>query len=385
MTEGSRIAAVVLAAGASTRMGTAKQLLQIDGRPLVQHVLDNVQRSGVGEIILVLGHSAAAIQRELKLEGAKVVLNENFLQGMGTSLKSGLAAVDSKVQAALIILADQPFVRPETLDQLIAAHERTRAQIVIPTYRGFRGNPVLLDRSVFPEVMGLSGDIGCRAIFGEHQDGIVKLEVGDVGILLDIDQKKDYESLRNSKNRREREKNLLQSPDVETRTTAESGEAPLQRPELVIVGKDFMALTLARLASLLGFTITVADPLMNLSEMPEADRVLHTLSFSLLAASRDRYVVVASRGACDEEAIEQALDVKSAYVALVANKKRGEEVLRSLRRKGVSQEALTQVRVPAGLEIGAEGPEEVALSILAEIVAKRRKHLSALRNAAKGD
>jgi len=384
MTEGSRIAAVVLAAGASTRMGTAKQLLQIDGRPLVQHVLDNVQRSGVGEIILVLGHSAAAIQRELKLEGAKVVLNENFLQGMGTSLKSGLARVDSQVQAALIILADQPFVRPETLDQLIAAHERTRAQIVIPTYRGFRGNPVLLDRSVFPEVMGLSGDIGCRAIFGEHQDGIVKLEVGDVGILLDIDQKKDYESLRNSKNRREREKNLLQSPDVETRTTAESGEAPLQRPELVIVGKDFMALTLARLASLLGFTITVADPLMNLSEMPEADRVLHTLSFSLLAASRDRYVVVASRGACDEEAIEQALDVKSTYVALVANKKRGEEVLRSLRRKGVSQEALTQVTVPAGLEIGAEGPQEVALSILAEIVAKRRKHLSALRNAATG-
>jgi len=384
MTEGSRIAAVVLAAGASTRMGTAKQLLQIDGRPLVQHVLDNVQRSGVGEIILVLGHSAAAIQRELKLEGAKVVLNENFLQGMGTSLKSGLARVDSQVQAALIILADQPFVRPETLDQLIAAHERTRAQIVIPTYRGFRGNPVLLDRSVFPEVMGLSGDIGCRAIFGEHQDGIVKLEVGDVGILLDIDQKKDYESLRDSKNRREREKNLLQSPDVETRTTAESGEAPLQRPELVIVGKDFMALTLARLASLLGFTITVADPLMNLSEMPEADRVLHTLSFSLLAASRDRYVVVASRGACDEEAIEQALDVKSTYVALVANKKRGEEVLRSLRRKGVSQEALTQVTVPAGLEIGAEGPQEVALSILAEIVAKRRKHLSALRNAATG-
>ena len=383
MTEGPRIAAVVLAAGASTRMGTAKQLLQIDGHPLAQHVLDNVQRSGVGEIILVLGHSAEVIQRELKLEGAKVVLNENFLQGMGTSLKSGLAAVNSEVQAALIILADQPFVRPETLDQLIAEHERTRAQIVIPTYRGFRGNPVLLDRSVFPEVMGLSGDIGCRAIFGEHQDGIVKLEVGDVGILLDIDQKSDYESFRNSKNR-EREKNLLQAPDVEARTTAESGEAPLQRPELVIVGKDLMALTLARLSRLLGFTITVADPLMNLSEVPEADRVLHALNFSLLAPSHDRHVVVASRGACDEEAIEQALDVKSSYVALVANKKRGEEVLRSLRRKGVSQEGLTQVRVPAGLEIGAEGPQEVALSILAEIVAKRRKHLSALRNNATG-
>jgi xanthine dehydrogenase accessory factor len=82
---------------------------------------------------------------------------------------------------------------------------------------------------------------------------------------------------------------------------------------------------------------------------------------------------VASRGTCDEEAIEQALAVKSAYVALLANKKRGEEVLRSLRMKGIATEKLAQVRVPAGLEIGADTQEEIALSIMAEIVSERRK------------
>jgi molybdenum cofactor cytidylyltransferase len=364
-------------------MGTAKQLLQIEGRLLVQCVLDNVRRSSINEVILVLGHSADTIQRELNIESTKVVLNENFRQGMGTSLRTGLTAIDSKMEAALIILADQPFVHPETLDKLMAEHARGHAQIVIPTYRGFRGNPVLLDRSVFPEVMGLSGDIGCRAIFGGHQEGIVKLEVGDVGILLDIDQRSDYESLRDSASRLKREKNLLQLPHLEARETVRSGETPRQPPELVIVGKDAMAMTLARLAALLGFVITVVDPLLSISEMPEADRVLHTLNFSLLPPSRDRHVVVASRGACDEEALEHALSAESKYVALVANKKRGEEALRNLGRKGISQEGLARVRVPAGLEIGAEGPEEVALSILAEIVGERHKGLGVQSDAAK--
>jgi len=89
---------------------------------------------------------------------------------------------------------------------------------------------------------------------------------------------------------------------------------------------------------------------------------------------------VASRGACDEEAIEQALEVNSVYVALVANRKRGEEVLRSLKMRGIRPERLARVRVPAGLEIGADTAEEIALSIMAEIVAERRKRLAAIGN-----
>jgi molybdenum cofactor cytidylyltransferase len=162
--------------------------------------IENVCRSRVDEIILVLGSSAEAILRQLALgEGIKVVVNQDYGQGMASSLRAGLSALDPQVDAALIVLADQPFVRPETFDRLANQHccsnADLKAQIVIPTHKGFRGNPVLLDRSVFSEVMALKGDVGCRAIFGSHLEGIVKVEVEDAGILLDIDNQEDYQRL----------------------------------------------------------------------------------------------------------------------------------------------------------------------------------------------
>jgi len=371
----SSTSAVVLAAGTSTRMGTVKQLLRLDGRPLLQHVLDNVRASGVREIVLDLGFAAEAIRREIEAENVRVVINQSYLQGMGTSLRAGLSAVDPQADSALIVLADQPFVRPATLDQLIAEHHRSKPQIVIPTYRGFRGNPVLLDRSVFQEVMALEADMGCRAIFGDHADEIVKVPIDDVGILLDIDHKSDFDALGRVGNRAEREKTLLETADLHGRQTM---GVDTEKPELIIVGKDAMAVTLAKLGRLLQFTVTVVDPLLATADLPDADRLLHALDFSVLPANPDRHIVVASRGTCDEEAIEQALQLNSSYVALVAKKKRGEELLRGLRMRGILPEKLASVRVPAGLEIGADTPEEIALSIMAEIVSERRKRAKSM-------
>jgi molybdenum cofactor cytidylyltransferase len=367
----SRISALVLAAGTSRRMGTVKQLLPLDGRPLIQHVLETVLKSGVSEVILVLGHSAEAIQRSIETQHVHVVVNENYLQGLGTSLKVGLEAVNPQSTAAIIMLADQPFVRSSTLDRLIEAHSSTGTQIVIPTYQGFRGNPVMLDRSVFHEAMGLSGDIGCRAIFGNHLEGIVKLPVGDPGILLDIDHYRDYEYLQNPENRTASGKVFLERVDPKLTEPADNVE-----PELVVVGRDAVAQMLSETASRLGFVVTIVDPFLKVGEMPGANRILRVLDFSLLNPSTDRHVVVASRGACDEEAIGEALARGSAYVGLLANKKRGAEVLRSLRFRGVPEGQVDSVRIPAGLEIGAETPEEIAISILAEIVAERRKRLA---------
>jgi len=375
----SPTSAVILAAGTSTRMGTVKQLLRLDGRPLLQHVIDNVRNSGVTEIVVVLGFAAEAIQCEIDAPNVRVVINESYQQGMGTSLKAGLSAVDPQAEAAIIVLADQPFVRPATLDRLITEHHQCRAQIVIPTYRGFRGNPVLLDRSVFPEIMALNGDMGCRAIFGNHLEGIVKVPVDDVGILLDIDRQSDFEALRHAGSRDERERTLLESADLQGRGPE---DAAATQPELIIVGRDDVATSLAKLGKLLRFTVTVVDPLLRTAEIPEADRVLRVLDFSMLAPNPDRHVVVASRGMCDEEATEQALGANSAYVALLAHRKRGEEVIRSLRMKGIAAEKVAQVRVPAGLEIGADTPEEIALSIMAEIVSERRKHAREIRGPA---
>ncbi len=180
-------------------MGEAKQLLRLGGSTVLGQTIENVRRSAVDEIVLVLGASAEAIRRQLPasmLEGLKVVVNPAYEQGMASSLRAGLSALDPEVAAALIVLADQPFVRPATLDQLADHHRRSKAQIVIPSYQGVRGNPVLLDRSVFAEVMALEGDIGCRAIFSSHTEQTVKLEVEDEGILLDIDSQEDYVRLR---------------------------------------------------------------------------------------------------------------------------------------------------------------------------------------------
>jgi len=347
-------------------MGTAKQLLRLGDRPLLEHVLDNVRASSVAEIVLVLGFEAEAIQREIKLHDARLIVNSQYRQGMGISLKSGLAALDPEAEGALVVLADQPLLRPGTLDRLIAEHQAGKAQIVIPTYRGFRGNPVLLDRSIFPELMGLNGDTGCRAVFGDHIDGIVKLPVDDVGILLDVDERSDLEALPTGDGAWQ-ERPLLEG--CRGRQVA----APNAQPELIVVGRDGLAMALARLGQMLRFSVTAVDPWLRTADFPGADQVLHTLDFSLLGIQPDRHVVVASRGACDEEAIEQALSAKAAYVALVANPKRGEEVLRALRGKGIPPEELARVRVPAGLDIGAATPEEIALAIMAEIIQQRRK------------
>ena len=194
-----RVGAIVLAAGRSTRMGEAKQLLRLGESSVLRKTLENVRAAGVDEVVLVLGYSAETIRQQLPIsviDGLRIVVNKYYEQGMASSLREGLFALDPQTDAALIVLADQPFVHPETLDQIIDRHRWSNAQIVIPFYKGFRGNPVLLDRSVFPEVMALDGDVGCRAIFGSHEEGIVKVEVEDIGILLDIDNKDDYERLR---------------------------------------------------------------------------------------------------------------------------------------------------------------------------------------------
>src|SRR5215469_5437145 len=145
----SGVAAVVLAAGMSRRMGTPKQLLRIDGKIVLERTLENVRKSGVDEIVLVLGFAADAVEKEISTQGIKVVRNDGYEQGMGTSLRAGIAAVNAGTQAALTVLADQPFVQAATLDKLIEHYRTKKAQIVIPLFRGFRGNPVLLDCSIF--------------------------------------------------------------------------------------------------------------------------------------------------------------------------------------------------------------------------------------------
>jgi molybdenum cofactor cytidylyltransferase len=377
----SRIGAVILAAGMSSRMGEAKQLLRLGENTVLGQVLENVRSSLVYEVVLVLGHAAEKIKERISTENLTVVNNDSYQQGMGTSLRAGLAALSPAVDAALIVLADQPFIRPQTLDLLMDQYKRSSAQIVIPTYKGFRGNPVLLDRSVFPEVMALTGDIGCRAIFGNHLEGIVKQPVEDIGILLDLDSKDDFDLMRDFRTGSVSEKVLMETANRGGRELTDAADSTPGR-ELIIVGREPVGIALGKLGRLLHFTVTVVDPLVKSSDLPEADRLLNSLDFSHLPPAPERYVVVASRGKFDEEAVEQALRADCIYIALVANKTRAQEIRRSLEVRGESADRVARIHAPAGINIGAEGPEEIALSILAEIVAESRS--SVRRNTAVG-
>jgi molybdenum cofactor cytidylyltransferase len=193
----SRVSAVILAAGSSSRMGKAKQLLSLGKSTVLAQTLAHVQAAALQEIVVVLGASAEVIRRQLPSgQEIKIVVNQAYQQGIASSLQAGLSAVDPSSDAALIILGDQPFIRSQTLHRIVEEYRRWQAQIVIPVHQGKRGNPVLLDRSVFSEVMALEGDVGSRAIFANHLDGIVQVEVEDSGILLDLDDPADFERLK---------------------------------------------------------------------------------------------------------------------------------------------------------------------------------------------
>jgi len=355
------ISAIVLAAGIASRMGSQKQLLPLGPKTLLEHTLDNLRAAQVSEIVVVLGAAAEKIQPLLSSD-TKVVINAAFAEGMGTSLQCGLQALDSQTAATLVVLADQPLVKPTTIQQLIADYQRHKPQILIPLFRGFRGNPVLLDRSVFPEIAGLNGDMGCRAIFGDHLENIRKLEVADPGVLLDADRPRDLATLQQ-----------IYANGTFDPPLTETAESSLPAsPDLVVVGREAVATALVKLTRTLEFRVTVVDPLLTIAEMPGATRILRTLDFQHLPETARQFCVVASMGRFDEEAINQALGIGIPYIALVGNKKRAQEVLQSLGFQGVPADRLASVRTKPGLAIGAKTPQEIALSVIAEIVAQLR-------------
>jgi molybdenum cofactor cytidylyltransferase len=185
------ISAILLAAGQATRFGRCKQLTPIGGQPLLGHVLGTLRRSRVDEIVVVLGAYADDIREQVDFEGARVVFNPDFAAGMSSSIQAGLRALAPTAEAAMLVLADQPLVTTATLDTLISEYRRTSGQVILPTYHGVRGNPVVVDRALFPEIMEIRGDTGCRAIFGDHADSIVKVPVDDRGVVTDIDTPED--------------------------------------------------------------------------------------------------------------------------------------------------------------------------------------------------
>ena len=186
---GRRIAAVVLAAGRSTRMGGPNKLLaEIRGRPLVRIVVEEALASLAKPVIVVVGHQRGEVEKALASLPVQFIHNPDFAQGLGTSLKAGIAAVPADADGAIVCLADMPQVDASLLNRLIAAFDPDRgALIAMPTVEGRRGNPVLWSRRFFPDLMAIEGDVGARHFIGRYSEAVVEVPLEGKAALVDVD------------------------------------------------------------------------------------------------------------------------------------------------------------------------------------------------------
>lgn len=191
------IAAVILAAGQGRRLGQTKQLLAWGPTTILGQTIQQVQASQVDEIVVVTGHDAAAVATIASAHQVRTVHNPAHATGeLLSSLQVGIKALAVSVAAAIVILADQPFIPPAVINQLITAFQHRDEQLIAPVYHGQRGNPVLIGRTLFPDLLALPPLSAPRALFQQHPDQVFLVEVDTDTILLDIDRWEDYERLR---------------------------------------------------------------------------------------------------------------------------------------------------------------------------------------------
>ena len=183
-----RIAAIVLAAGKSSRMGRNKLLIELDGKTLVEHAVDAALASQAAPVIVVLGHQGHEIAARLAGRNIVMVENPDYAEGLSTSLKRGLAALPETVEGAVICLADMPGIGRQLIDRLIAGFNPVEGrEIILPMRQGKRGNPVLWSRRFFPELQAVAGDTGAKHVIGAYPEHVVEIEAPDDGVLIDLD------------------------------------------------------------------------------------------------------------------------------------------------------------------------------------------------------
>jgi len=191
-----QVAGLVLAAGESSRMGRDKALLLYKGRTFLEVIMGTIRAAGVDHIAVVLGHHAEEIRRTVELGSAKVVINSAYPLGQTSSLQAGLEALERDgAQTILLCLVDHPAFSTQTVRELIAARERSGARVVVPTFRGKRGHPVLIGRALLEELKTLEPEEGANSVIRRHRNFTAFVEVPDSGILLDVDDSQAYHSL----------------------------------------------------------------------------------------------------------------------------------------------------------------------------------------------
>lgn len=187
----SRVAAIILAAGGSTRFGSPKQLARWGDKTFIEQVVDAALASAARPVVVVLGAEMDQCRALLGSRPVETVLNPAWAQGQSTSMRAGLAALPANTGSALFLLVDLPGITPDLINRLIQRHRQTLAPLVWPEFEGRRGNPALFDRTLFPELGQISGDTGGKPVLLRYKDQAERVEVTEAGVLQDFDRPED--------------------------------------------------------------------------------------------------------------------------------------------------------------------------------------------------
>ena len=186
------IAAVVLAAGESSRMGADKPLLMYRGRTFLDNIVSVLREAGIRRVVVVLGHHADLIQQSIDLSTVEVVVNQDYRRGQTSSLQAGLRAAGIGPDAVVLCLVDHPAISAGTIKQLIQHFKSTGKPVVIPQLNGKHGHPVLVGRELFGQIAALGSDQGADNVIHNYRGGTDFVEVSDPGILIDVDDAESY-------------------------------------------------------------------------------------------------------------------------------------------------------------------------------------------------
>ncbi|HZW57738.1 MAG TPA: nucleotidyltransferase family protein [Nitrososphaerales archaeon] len=200
-----KIACVILAAGKSVRFGKLKQLALINGKKsMIQQAIDTANSSKADPVLLVVGSGSPVIVAKVSLGRSNLVYNKDYEKGLSSSIRCGVSNLPPNCEAAILMVADQPFLSPRLLDMMIDTYVRergSRVRIVAMASQGNPRNPVLLDRALFPELQKLEGDSGAKTLVERHLSETKLIEAIEPEVFIDIDTEENFRELAKAKTR----------------------------------------------------------------------------------------------------------------------------------------------------------------------------------------
>jgi molybdenum cofactor cytidylyltransferase len=189
------IAAVVLSAGESSRMGRPKALLPIDGQTFIERIVAALKHAKLGKIIVILGHNASELQAKIIHLPVEILINLDYKRGQLSSLQLAIRYLqaDPDCDGILVHLVDHPYIDPGLIEEMIRRFDQTKRKIIVPKFRGKRGHPVIFSRELFSELLSAPMDQGAKAVVNAHLAETLEIDTEEEGIAVDIDTPELYQ------------------------------------------------------------------------------------------------------------------------------------------------------------------------------------------------